>query len=58
MRLDAWVIEALESDQYERVGPAVYAKGHLKKYAGMLAIPWEEVVAATVRPVTAGRASR
>ncbi len=46
MRLDAWVIEALEGDQYERVGPAVYAKGHLKKYAGMLAIPWEEVVAA------------
>ncbi len=46
MRLDAWVIEALEGDQYERVGPAVYAKGHLKKYAGMLAIPWEEIVAA------------
>lgn len=46
MRLDAWVIEALEGDQYERVGPAVYAKGHLKKYAGMLGIPWEEVVAA------------
>jgi len=52
MRLDAWVIEALEADQYERVGPAVYAKGHLKKYAGMLAIPWEEVVAAydSLRP--------
>ena len=46
MRLDVWVIEALEGDQYERVGPAVYVKGHLKKYAGMLAIPWEEVVAA------------
>jgi cytoskeleton protein RodZ len=46
MRLDAWVIEALETDQYERIGPAVYAKGHLKKYAGILSIPWEEVVAA------------
>lgn len=46
MHLDAWVVEALESDQYERVGPAVYAKGHLKKYAAMLAIPGDEVVAA------------
>ncbi len=46
MRLDAWVVEALEADQYDRIGPAVYAKGHLKKYAALLAVPWEEVVAA------------
>ncbi len=46
MHLDAWVVEALEADQYDRVGPAVYAKGHLKKYAAMLAIPCDEVVAA------------
>ncbi|HMD74191.1 MAG TPA: RodZ domain-containing protein [Steroidobacteraceae bacterium] len=46
MHLDAWVVEALEADQYDRVGPAVYAKGHLKKYAAMLAIPGDEVVAA------------
>jgi cytoskeleton protein RodZ len=45
MRLDAWVIEALETDQYERVGPAVYVRGHLKKYASILAIPGEEIVA-------------
>lgn len=45
MRLDAWVVEALESDQYERVGPAVYVKGHLKKYASILAIPGEEIIA-------------
>jgi cytoskeleton protein RodZ len=45
MRLDAWVIEALETDQYDRVGPAVYVRGHLKKYASILAIPGEEIVA-------------
>jgi cytoskeleton protein RodZ len=44
MRLDAWVIEALESDQYERVGPAVYAKGHLKKYASVLGVPWDAIL--------------
>jgi cytoskeleton protein RodZ len=44
MRLDAWVIEALERDQYERVGPAVYAKGHLKKYASVLGVPWDEIL--------------
>jgi len=44
MRLDAWVVEALETDQYERVGPAVYAKGHLKRYASVLGVSWEEIV--------------
>jgi len=46
MRLDVWVVEALEADQFDRIGPAVYAKGHLRKYAGLLAIPCEEVIAA------------
>src|SRR5271165_2456544 len=46
MRLDVWVVEALEADQFDRIGPAVYAKGHLRKYAGLLAIPSEEIVAA------------
>jgi cytoskeleton protein RodZ len=46
MHLDAWVVEALEADKYDRIGPAVYAKGHLRKYAAMLAIPGEEIVAA------------
>jgi cytoskeleton protein RodZ len=46
MRLDAWVIEALEADQYARVGPAVYAKGHLKKYASILGISADEILSA------------
>ena len=33
MHLDRWVIDALEADDYQRIGPTVYAKGHLKKYA-------------------------
>jgi cytoskeleton protein RodZ len=45
MHLDAWVIDALESDDYQRVGPPVYAKGHLKKYASMLGLPAEEIMA-------------
>jgi cytoskeleton protein RodZ len=38
MHLDAWVIEALEAGEYERIGPSVYAKGHLKKYASILGV--------------------
>jgi cytoskeleton protein RodZ len=44
MRLDAWVVAALEADEYDRVGPTVYAKGHLKKYASLLTLPWEEIL--------------
>jgi len=44
MRLDAWVVAALEADDYDRVGPTVYAKGHLKKYASLLTLPWEEIL--------------
>jgi cytoskeleton protein RodZ len=43
MRLDTWVIEALEAEQYERVGPSVYGKGHLKKYASILGISWDDI---------------
>jgi cytoskeleton protein RodZ len=45
MHLDAWVIDALEADNYERIGPAVYAKGHLKNYASLLGLPPDEILA-------------
>jgi cytoskeleton protein RodZ len=45
MHLDRWVIEALEGDDYARIGPTVYAKGHLKKYAALLGLPSTEVLA-------------
>src|SRR5271156_4844079 len=45
MHLDRWVIEALEADDYKRIGPTVYAKGHLKKYAALLGLPTAEILA-------------
>jgi cytoskeleton protein RodZ len=38
MHLDGWVVEALEAGDYQRIGPSVYAKGHLKKYAALLGV--------------------
>jgi cytoskeleton protein RodZ len=45
LHLDTWVIEALESGDYRRIGPTVYAKGHLKRYAGLLSLPTAEIMA-------------
>jgi cytoskeleton protein RodZ len=45
MHLDRWVIDALETDDYQRIGPTVYAKGHLKKYAALLGLPTVEILA-------------
>jgi cytoskeleton protein RodZ len=45
MHLDRWVIDALEADEYQRIGPTVYAKGHLKKYAALLGLPTAEILA-------------
>jgi cytoskeleton protein RodZ len=38
MHLDEWVIDALETGDYRRIGPEVYAKGHLRKYASLLGV--------------------
>jgi cytoskeleton protein RodZ len=46
LHLDAWVVDALESGDYARVGPSVYAKGHLKRYAEILGLPPAEIVEA------------
>jgi cytoskeleton protein RodZ len=45
MHLDRWVIDALEADDYQRIGPTVYAKGHLKKYAALRGLPTTEILA-------------
>jgi cytoskeleton protein RodZ len=45
MHLDRWVIDALEADDYQRIGPSVYAKGHLKKYAALLGLPIADILA-------------
>jgi cytoskeleton protein RodZ len=61
MHLDRWVIDALEADDYKRIGPTVYAKGHLKKYAALLGLPAAEIMAGyesrppvPVEPTSAG----
>ncbi len=55
MHLDRWVIDALEADDYQRIGPTVYAKGHLKKYAALLGLPAAEILAG-FEPHTPSRA--
>jgi cytoskeleton protein RodZ len=45
LHLDGWVIDALEAENYERIGPSVYAKGHLKRYASLLGLPADEIMA-------------
>lgn len=45
LHLDGWVVDALEAEDYERIGPAVYAKGHLKRYASLLGLPPDEILA-------------
>jgi len=45
LHLDGWVIDALEAEDYERIGPSVYAKGHLKRYAALLGLPSAEIMA-------------
>jgi cytoskeleton protein RodZ len=46
LHLDAWVIQSLESGDYRRIGPTVYVKGHLKRYAGLLGLPAAAIMAA------------
>jgi cytoskeleton protein RodZ len=45
LHLDGWVIDALEAGDYDRIGPSVYAKGHLKRYAAFLGLPSAEIMA-------------
>jgi cytoskeleton protein RodZ len=45
LNLDAVAVEALESDQFEVLGAPVFAKGHLRRYAGLLGLQAEEVLA-------------
>lgn len=45
LHLDGWIIAALEAEDYERIGPSVYAKGHLKRYAAYLGLPAADIVA-------------
>jgi len=45
LHLDGWVVDALEAEDYQRIGPSVYAKGHLKRYAALLGLSPGEIMA-------------
>ena len=45
LHLDAWAVDALEAGDYARVGPSVYAKGHLKRYAALLGLSPSDILA-------------
>ncbi len=45
LHLDGWIIDALEAEDYQRIGPSVYAKGHLRRYAELLGLPSAEIMA-------------
>lgn len=38
LHLDARVVAAIEDNRFEQLGPAVYARGHLRQYAALLGL--------------------
>src|SRR6476620_323438 len=45
LHLDPKVIEALESDRFAELGPSVYVRGHLRRYADFVGEPGVALVA-------------
>ncbi len=45
LNLPVRVIEALESNDYERLPPTVFTRGYLRSYARLLELPAEELIA-------------
>jgi cytoskeleton protein RodZ len=57
LHLDNKVIEALEADRFAELGPSVYVRGHLRRYADFVGEPGVELVeifdkSRSVRPPT------
>jgi len=44
LHLDAWMIEAIESNHFLALGAPVYAKGYLRKYAALLELAPDVIV--------------
>ena len=49
LNLDVAMVEALELDDFERLGAPVFAKGHLRRYGAMLGLAGDELIAAYER---------
>ena len=45
LRLEPHRFAALEADRFEELGAAVYVRGHLRKYAELVGLPADEVLA-------------
>jgi cytoskeleton protein RodZ len=46
LHLDAATLQSLEHEHYQRLGAAVYVRGHLRRYAELLGLPAAEIDAA------------
>ena len=42
--VDPSIVIALEEEVFDKIGPGVYVKGHLKNYATFLGLPTEEML--------------
>jgi cytoskeleton protein RodZ len=49
LHLDMWVVEAMEAGEYAKIGPSVYVKGYLKRYASIVGLPADDIVQAYER---------
>jgi cytoskeleton protein RodZ len=45
LHLDIWIVEAIESNHFLALGAPVYAKGYLRKYASMLGLAPDVILA-------------
>jgi cytoskeleton protein RodZ len=46
LHLDLATVQSLENGRYETLGAVVFVRGHLRRYAGLLAVPASEIEAA------------
>jgi len=46
LRLDHWLVEALERDDFAALGAPVFVKGHLRKYAALTGEPADDILLA------------
>ena len=47
LRVDTWILEALEEDNYASIGAPIFVKGHLRNYARLLGLPADDLAAAS-----------
>jgi len=45
MRLSTPIVAAIESDRYAELGAPVFARGHLRRYATLMGLPADELIA-------------